>query len=75
MSKPPLENVYDEALGIWKPRLIYINPITNVDHDMQNTFYGSCALVPLVESAGADVCLWGLGYKLSLPVGAFAPLP
>lgn len=20
MSKPPLENVYDEALGIWKPR-------------------------------------------------------
>lgn len=40
MSKPPLEHMYDEALGIWKPRLIYINPITNVDHDMQNTFYG-----------------------------------
>lgn len=63
-----------DCFGLWRSRAIVIDACTNVHRDLKDVCYGWCAIVPLGDFEGGDVCLPGLGYKITLPVGTFDEL-
>lgn len=56
-----------KCFGLWRSRAI-VDAMTNTHRDLKDVCYGWCEIVPLGDFRGGDVCLPGLGYKVSLPV-------
>lgn len=57
------------CFGLWRSRAIVIDSVTNLHRDLDDVCYGWCAIAPLGDFRGGDVCLPRLGYKITLPVG------
>lgn len=68
-EKFPLKPLKHFAFGVWSSRAIVLNKTTRIHRDLDDACQGFCALLPLGNFTGGDLCLPELGIKLSCPPG------
>jgi len=59
------------SFGIWASRSIVLNAQTNLHVDLMDVCRGFCAIVPLGNFNGGNVCLPTLGISIPLAAGKF----